>query len=66
MCVYSLRAKPTPTASTPVTWDEVEKTVKKKDPELLSFDAPEVLKRVDKHGDLFKPVLELVQEVPKL
>jgi len=23
VCVYSLRAKPTPTASTPVTWDEM-------------------------------------------
>jgi bifunctional non-homologous end joining protein LigD len=66
VCVYSLRAKATPTASTPVTWDEVEKCLKKSDPDLLSFEAGEVLKRVDKHGDLFAPVLELEQEVPKL
>jgi bifunctional non-homologous end joining protein LigD len=66
VCVYSLRAKPTPTVSTPVTWDEVEKCVKKRDPELLSFEAAEVLKRIDKHGDLFEPVLELQQDVPKL
>jgi bifunctional non-homologous end joining protein LigD len=66
VCVYSLRAKATPTASTPVTWDEVERCVKKKDPELLSFEAPEVLKRVDKHGDLFAPVLKLKQKLPKL
>ena len=66
VCVYSLRAKETPTCSTPVSWDEVEKCVKKADPELLSFEASEVLKRVDKHGDLFAPVLEMVQEVPKL
>jgi bifunctional non-homologous end joining protein LigD len=66
VCVYSLRAKPQPTASTPVTWDEVEKAVKKKDPELLSFTADEVLKRVEKHGDLFGPVLELKQKLPAL
>jgi bifunctional non-homologous end joining protein LigD len=66
VCVYSLRAKPTPTASTPVTWDEVEKCVKKGDPDLLSFGSAEVLERVDKLGDLFAPVLELRQEVPKL
>jgi bifunctional non-homologous end joining protein LigD len=65
VCVYSLRAKATPTASTPVTWDEVEKCLKKGDPELLSFEAPELLKRIDKHGDLFSPALDLVQEVPK-
>jgi bifunctional non-homologous end joining protein LigD len=66
VCVYSLRAKATPTVSTPVSWEEVEKCLKKGDPELLSFEAGEVLKRIDKHGDLFEPVLELVQEVPKL
>jgi bifunctional non-homologous end joining protein LigD len=66
VCVYSLRAKATPTVSTPVTWDEVEKCVKKKDPGLLSFDAPAVLTRVDKHGDLFEPVLTLKQKLPKL
>ncbi len=66
VCVYSLRAKATPTASTPVTWDEVEKCLKKEDPELLSFESSEVLKRIDKHGDLFAPVLELEQKLPKL
>jgi bifunctional non-homologous end joining protein LigD len=65
VCVYSLRAKPTPTASTPVTWAEVEKCVKKKDPELLSFESSEVLKRIHKHGDLFEPVLKLEQELPQ-
>jgi bifunctional non-homologous end joining protein LigD len=66
VCVYSLRAKAAPTASTPVSWDEVAKCVKKGDPDLLSFESSEVLKRVDKHGDLFAPVLELEQAVPKL
>ena len=66
VCVYSLRAKSTPTASTPVSWDEVEKCLKKGDPELLSFEAAQVLKRVDKSGDLFEPVLKLKQKLPKL
>lgn len=66
VCVYSLRAKPTPTASTPVTWDEVEEVVERGDPDVLSFEAPEVLERVEEHGDLFAPVLELVQKLPKL
>ena len=60
--VYSLRAREAPTASTPVTWDEVEKG----DPDALRFEAPDVLARVDEHGDLFKPVLELEQELPAL
>jgi bifunctional non-homologous end joining protein LigD len=66
VCVYSLRAKSQPTASTPITWDEVEKAVKKKDPELLSFTADEVTKRVAKHGDLFESVLKQKQKLPTL
>jgi bifunctional non-homologous end joining protein LigD len=66
VCVYSLRAKERPTASTPVTWGEVEKCLAKGDPDLLAFESSEVLKRVDKHGDLFKPVLDLTQDLPKL
>src|SRR6202042_3142811 len=33
--VYSLRARERPTVSTPVTWEEVERALKKKDPGLL-------------------------------
>jgi bifunctional non-homologous end joining protein LigD len=64
--VYSLRARERPTVSTPVTWEEVEKCLKKKDPSLLVFEAKDVLDRVEKMGDLFKPVLELKQKLPKL
>ena len=32
----------------------------------LSFEAAEVLRRVDDHGDLFAEALELVQELPDL
>jgi bifunctional non-homologous end joining protein LigD len=64
--VYSLRARERPTVSTPVTWDEVERALKKKDASLLVFEAPQVLKRVEKMGDLFAPLLKLKQKLPKL
>ncbi|CAN5697865.1 hypothetical protein BH09VER1_BH09VER1_04850 [soil metagenome] len=62
--VYSLRAKDHPTVSTPVTWEEVTDALKKTRP--LSFQADEVLKRVEKLGDLFGPVLTLKQKLPPL
>jgi bifunctional non-homologous end joining protein LigD len=61
VCVYSLRARPQPTVSTPVTWDEVEAAG---DPEDLSFRSAEVLERVAEHGDLFAPVVQLEQSLP--
>jgi bifunctional non-homologous end joining protein LigD len=64
VCVYSLRARDTPTVSTPVEWDEVEALVRTRDPDDLSFTAAEVLERVEEHGDCFAPVLELEQELP--
>jgi bifunctional non-homologous end joining protein LigD len=64
--VYSLRARERPTISTPVTWDEVERALKKKDAGLLVFEADAVIKRVDKMGDLFAPLLTLKQKLPKL
>ncbi len=38
--VYSLRARERPTVSTPVTWEEVEHTLKKKDPKFCWFSKP--------------------------
>jgi len=64
--VYSLRARERPTVSTPVTWDEVERALKKKDAGLLVFEADAVLKRVDKMSDLFAPLLTLKQKLPKI
>jgi len=64
--VYSLRARERPTVSTPVTWDEVERALKKKDAGLLVFETDAVIKRVDKMGDLFAPLLTLKQKLPKL
>ena len=47
---YSLRARDLPTVSTPVTWDEVTACRAVAD---LTFTAPDVLARVETHGDLF-------------
>ena len=66
VAVYSLRAREHPTVSTPVTWDEVERAFKKKDAGLLVFEAPQVVSRFEKMGDLFEPVLELKQRLPDL
>ena len=66
VAVYSLRAREHPTVSTPVTWEEVERTFKKKDANLLVFEAKQTVARVEKMGDLFAPVLELKQKLPDL
>ncbi|MFI7695514.1 non-homologous end-joining DNA ligase [Nonomuraea sp. NPDC049655] len=47
---YSLRARERPTVSTPLLWKEVEDCEHADD---LVFTAPDVLARVEKHGDLF-------------
>jgi bifunctional non-homologous end joining protein LigD len=64
--VYSLRAREHPTVSTPITWDEVEQALKKKNAEHLVFEAKDVLARVEKLGDLFEPVQKLKQKLPDL
>ena len=64
VAVYSLRAKERPTVSTPVEWKEVERALKREDPDVLTFEAKDVLKRVEKRGDLFAPVAELKQKLP--
>ena len=60
VCVYSLRARERPTVSTPLEWSELD------DPAALVFEAADVLDRVERHGDLFAPVVELEQELPSL
>src|SRR3546814_13487134 len=61
VAVYSLRARPRPTVSTPVTWDEVDAAAAG---EPLSFESAEVIARVADHGDLFAPALTLEQHLP--
>jgi bifunctional non-homologous end joining protein LigD len=59
---YSLRARPRPTVSTPVTWDEVQACAD--GTESLVFETHDVLERIERLGDLFAPVLSVEQEVP--
>jgi bifunctional non-homologous end joining protein LigD len=63
--VYSLRARPRPTVSTPVTWDEVEASAEGGDPTTLTFQWSDVLERIGRHGDLFEPVLKQRQQLPE-
>ncbi|HEY4329076.1 MAG TPA: ATP-dependent DNA ligase, partial [Phycisphaerae bacterium] len=65
-CVYSLRARPLPTISMPVSWDEIDAASRKKKPHTLSFHAPAAIKRVESQGDLFAHVLNLKQKLPPL
>ena len=65
VCVYSLRAKERPTVSTPVTWRELQQALKTKKPDMLAFEADQVLRRVQKMGDLFASVLALQQKLPE-
>ncbi|HEU0025162.1 MAG TPA: non-homologous end-joining DNA ligase [Thermoleophilaceae bacterium] len=58
--VYSLRARPRPTVSTPLRWEELD------DPDALVFEVDDVLARVERDGDLFEPVQTLQQALPEL
>jgi bifunctional non-homologous end joining protein LigD len=64
VCVYSLRALPRPTVSTPLLWEEVEAVVDSRDPDDLMFTSTHVLERIEEHGDCFAGVLELRQRLP--
>ncbi len=66
IAVYSLRARERPTVSTPVSWEEVESALRQGEARSLVFEAGDVLERIDRHGDLFAPVLELKQVLPEL
>lgn len=66
IAVYSLRARERPTVSTPITWEEVERAADSGDGSHLVFEADDVLARIEQHGDLFAPVLELQQDLPGL
>ncbi|MCE7549788.1 non-homologous end-joining DNA ligase [Streptomyces thermodiastaticus] len=52
---YTLRARPEPTVSAPVTWEEIEEC---RAPERLVFRASDIAPRVQDHGDLLAPLLD--------
>src|SRR5215216_3993423 len=63
--VYSLRAKTyRPYVSLPVGWDELSDALQSKDADALFFTPEDALKRFEKNGDLFKPLLKKVQKLP--
>ena len=66
VAAYSLRAQPRPTVSTPVSWDEVADALERNDTAALSFEAPDVLERVDDLGDLYAPNLTEAKRLPAL
>jgi bifunctional non-homologous end joining protein LigD len=55
---YSLRAEPAPSASTPLTWTEVESG------SVRAFHSDEVLERIGLYGDLLGPLLDGGPPVP--
>jgi bifunctional non-homologous end joining protein LigD len=61
--VYSLRARPEPSVSTPLSWKEVESAVGAEG-DVLRFAPGEVVERLKAQGDLFADVIELRQRLP--
>lgn len=59
--VYTVRAKPGATVSTPVTWREIARGL-----EISDFTIENVPSRLKKKGDLWKGILKDRQSLPKL
>ncbi|WP_298330583.1 non-homologous end-joining DNA ligase [Haloactinopolyspora sp.] len=64
---YSTRGRATPSVSTPVTWDEVERAARSRARTQLPlrFDFDDVLGRIDDHGDLLEPLLDAGFQLPQ-
>jgi bifunctional non-homologous end joining protein LigD len=60
--VYSLRARPRPTVSTPLHWSEVEAAAG--GGPVPRIEAAEAVRRLQTDGDLFAPLLEMEQGLP--
>lgn len=66
VCAYSLRAGPSPRVSAPIAWDEVSEALDAEEPSRLEFEAPDVLERVERLGDLFAANVGDGDELPRL
>ncbi len=66
VAVYSLRLRPEPTVSTPMTWDEVSDALDHEDESELRFETADVIGRVAEMGDLYAGNLTDEQVFPTL
>ena len=64
--VYSVRARERPTVSTPVSWEEVTRCRAAGDPDLLTFETEEVIRRAAEQGDVFAALASVKQKLPPL
>jgi bifunctional non-homologous end joining protein LigD len=60
---YSLRALEVPTVAAPLTWDEVETAVARRDPSVVTILPDAIVRRIET-GDLFAPVATERQSLP--
>jgi bifunctional non-homologous end joining protein LigD len=63
VCVYSLRGRPEPSVSVPLSWPELERLRRRGDPEGFRFGPDDAVRRAEKLGDLFAPVLTMQQRL---
>jgi bifunctional non-homologous end joining protein LigD len=63
-CVYSIRARERPTASTPLEWEEVEAAAGSGDGDALVFTVDDLRARIAAKGDLYAPLLGQKQDLP--
>jgi bifunctional non-homologous end joining protein LigD len=61
---YSIRAGPVPMVSTPLRWEEVEEAAATGEMRRLRFQPADVLARLARWGELFRPVLAGGQRIP--
>jgi len=66
VAAYSLRLRPEPTVSAPVTWDELSDAIDASDEDALTFQTFDVLERIAEHGDLYAGNLTDTQVLPTL
>jgi bifunctional non-homologous end joining protein LigD len=62
VAAWSLRGRPAPTVSMPVTWDEIEAA---RAPDDLVFSPEQAVQRLEPGGDAFAPVVSEVQRLPE-